>query len=173
MSTVKLQETITRPFSCEHKAEMRNLEPEGTAGVMLITWAERRFSARAMIASVVAGLLLLQSIALALSSSGELDRRLNGLLRDGALIANALCSADGHNEGPAQSHHKQSNCCVLCETSRGPDKAHHFVILPAREPALFGPRSSSAVVYSVLGRPRGGPAGRIRSWSARAPPHVS
>jgi hypothetical protein len=140
---------------------------------MLARWEKRNVRRRAIIACVVACLLMLQGLALAGWSLGRLNPPSSVGASVGASIATLLCNAKDGGETPVHHSRDHSNCCVLCEASRGPLKPIHFVVTAARAFACFEPRTFVAVSYYRLDIRSGGAEGHLRACSARAPPFFS
>lgn len=130
---------------------------------------QRQTRSRPIIGSVVALVMLVQSLAALVAAHARFAGVGPGLI---AVSVDANCTAgpNGGSETPDRGRGDCSDCCILCGVR---DCA--APLLPVARPAAGAPSRQFAVGASMVRRiiDNGEPAGWTSSWSSRAPPSLS
>ncbi|WP_159289098.1 DUF2946 family protein [Methylosinus sporium] len=127
-------------------------------------------STRALIASTVACVCLLQAFILVMSMQG---RFAHASAESGVAVSvSDYCRANTHGGGEGSTQHDHSQCCILCSSSvyGGLSRFAAVVCKIAFFPA---PRTAAEIGWRFLDDPVAQLVGWTSSWSSRAPPSIS
>jgi hypothetical protein len=127
---------------------------------------------RALLASVVAFLFILQILSIVITQNGRVAFAKGGIADASINVAGEICGAkpdDGGRSPVDPRHPDHCHHCILCSSGAQDSTLSAWALL-ATVFLLFAPRPEDAPAWRPNEQPVLWPSGLAGSWRARAPP---